>query len=128
MFFTVFFLALVALLAYGHHMMWQNWEFLQNNPYLFIVTTIVLGIILFVASGIKAFAYSSAAVNEKSLVGTKRIIADVVYCMILIAIAILGSLYAPVSTPYLITGIIIEVVLFVAAPIILMFNKKEAGK
>ena len=122
MFFTVFFLALVVLLAYGHHMMWQNWEFLQNNPCLFIVTTIVLGIILFVASGIKA------AGNEKSLVGTKRIIADVVYCLILIAIATLGSLYAPVSTPYLTTGIIIEVVLFVAAPIILMFNKKEAGK
>lgn len=122
MFLTIFFLALVALLAYGHHNMWQNWEFLQNNPYLFIVTTIVLGIILFLASGIKA------AGNEKSLVGTKRIIADVVYCLILIAIAILGSLYAPVSTPYLIIGIIIEVVLFVAAPIILMFNKKEADK
>ena len=47
----VLFVSFMALAALGHHYMWQNWDFLQNNPYMFIVTTIVMGIILFFGEG-----------------------------------------------------------------------------
>ena len=72
----------MGLAALGHHYMWQNWDFLQNNPYMFIVTTIVLGIILFFGEGTIAAMFlpereepgSTAIIDEKSKESTLSII------------------------------------------------------
>ena len=137
----VLFVSFMGLAALGHHYMWQNWDFLQNNPYMFIVTTIVLGIILFVGEGTIAAMFlpereepgSTAIIDEKSKESSnKRIAPIVVYSLIGVAIAVLGSVFAPVSMIYLIIGIILEITLMLLGPIAIIIstikilgNKKE---
>ena len=62
----------------------------------------------------------------------KRIAPIVVYSLIGVAIAVLGSVFAPVSMIYLILGIILEITLMLLGPIAIIIsiikilgNKKE---
>lgn len=109
----VLFVAIIGLAAFGHHYMWQNWDFLQNNPYMFIVTTIVMGIILCFGVGVLA-----AMVNKIAKESSNNSLVPIsVYSLIGVAIAVLGSVFAPVSMIYLIIGIILEILIMLFGPI-----------
>ena len=109
----VLFVAIIGLAAFGHHYMWQNWDFLQNNPYMFIVTTIVMGIILCFGVGVLA-----AMVNKIAKESSNNSLVPIsVYSLIGVAIAVLGSVFAPVSMIYLIIGIILEILIMIFGPI-----------
>ncbi len=109
----VLFVAIMGLAAFGHHYMWQNWDFLQNNPYMFIVTTIVMGIILCFGMGVLA-----AMVNKIAKESSNNSLVPIsVYSLIGVAIAVLGSVFAPVSMIYLIIGIILEILIMLFGPI-----------
>ena len=109
----VLFVAIMGLAAFGHHYMWQNWDFLQNNPYMFIVTTIVMGIILCFGVGVLA-----AMVNKIAKESSNNSLVPIsVYSLIGVAIAVLGSVFAPVSMIYLIIGIILEILIMLFGPI-----------
>jgi hypothetical protein len=104
--------------------MWQNWDFLQNNPYMFIVTTIVMGIILFIGAGTIAAGVDSVAKKSSN----NSLLPISVYSLIGVAIAVLGSVFAPVSMIYLIIGIILEIAIMLVGPISIIKgqgNKKE---
>jgi hypothetical protein len=120
----VLFVAIMGGAAFGHHYMWQNWDFLQNNPYMFIVTTIVMGIILFIGAGTIAAGVDSVAKKSSN----NSLLPISVYSLIGVAIAVLGSVFAPVSMIYLIIGIILEIAIMLVGPISIIKgqgNKKE---
>jgi hypothetical protein len=120
----VLFVAIMGGAALGHHIMWQNWDFLQNNPYMFIVTTIVMGIILFFGEGTIAAGVDSVAKKSSN----NSLLPISVYSLIGVAIAVLGSVFAPVSMIYLIIGIILEIAIMLVGPISIIKgqgNKKE---
>ena len=136
-FIKVLFVAVMGLAALGHHYMWQNWDFLQNNPYMFIVTTIVMGIILFLGEGTIAAIFlpereepgSTAIIDEKSKESSNKSLAPiVVYSLIGVAIAVLGSVFAPISMIYLIIGIILEIAIMLLGPISVIISSKIRKK